>query len=315
MLTSATHVAGYLALLMGGITWGTTGLFVRALAARGWHPLDIAVARTTCSLILLIAGVALTRPRLLGVRRSDLRYFLLSGFSGPGTSQPMFILTVAGAPLAVAVLLNYTAPLFVALLARLFLREKLSPPRVIALALSIAGLGLVTGVLPDGTLTTCSIKPLALLTGLGSGFFYAVNLLVLRRLSGTYSPATVQIWGPLLGLPLLLLFRLLLAPAVAPALTGATGGAILLMSLGPGLAAFLLVTFGLRRVEAAPASILLTVEPLVAALLGWLVLGEHLTLTQGTGMLVVLAAICLVSLERKAGELPRAGEHSPHVPG
>ncbi|MDI6893873.1 MAG: EamA family transporter [Bacillota bacterium] len=327
MVTSGGHVLGCLALLLGGITWGTTGLFVRALDARGWHPLDIAAVRTTCSLIILSAGVALIRPRLLSVRRSDLRYFLLSGISGPGTSQPMFILAVAGAPLAVAVLLNYTAPLFVALLARLFLKEKLSPPKVIALGLSIVGLGLVTGVLPRGTLTACSVTPLALLTGLGSGFFYAVNLLVLRRLSGTYSPATVQVWGPLLGLPVLLVMRSLLNSLVTPIVgvtsralagtpvTGATAGAILLMSLGPGLVAFLLVTYGLARVEAAPASILLTVEPLVATLLGWLVLGEHLTFAQGAGMAVVLGAICLVSLERKAGELPRAGEQSPHAPG
>jgi drug/metabolite transporter (DMT)-like permease len=315
VLTPARSVAGYLALLLGGVTWGTTGLFVRALTVRGWQPLDIAAARTICSLVILSISLGLVRPRLLSIRRDHLGYFLLLGISGPGTSQPLFILTVAGAPLAVAVLLNYTAPLFVALLARFFLREKLSRRKALALGLSIVGLGLVTGVLPGGKLTGGTVTPLALLTGLGSGFFYAVNLLVLRRLSGAYSPATVQVWGPLLGLPLLLLARFLLAGPLAPALTGAAAGTILLMSLGPGLAAFLLVTFGLARVEAAPASILLTVEPLVATLLGWLVLGEHLTPAQGTGMAAVLAAISLVSLEQKAGEFPRPGEHSPHAPG
>lgn len=251
----------------------------------------------------------------MSIRRDHLGYFLLLGISGPGTSQPLFLLAVAGAPLAVAVLLNYTAPLFVALLARLFLGEKLSPQKALALGLSMVGLGLVTGVLPGGNLAGCSVTPLALLAGLGSGFFYAINLLVLRRLSGIYSPTTVQVWGPLLGLPLLLLVRFLLAGPLTPALTGTAAGTILLMSLGPGLAGFLLVAFGLARVEAAPASILLTVEPLVAALLGWLVLGERLTPGQGAGVAVVLAAICLVSLEQKAGEFAHPGEHSPHAPG
>jgi len=308
-------MSGYLSLLLAGVTWGTTGLFVRALTARGWHPLDIAAARTICSLVILSISLGLMRPGLLSIRRDHLGYFLLLGTSGPGASQPLFILAVAGAPLAVAVLLNYTAPLFVAVLARLFLREELSPRKALALGLSMVGLGLVTGVLPGGNLAGCSVTPLALLSGLGSGFFYAVNLLVLRRLSGAYCPATVQVWGPLLGLPLLLLVRFLLAGPLAPAITWAAAGTIFLMSLGPGLAAFLLVTFGLARVEAAPASVLLTVEPLVATLLGWLVLGEHLTPAQGTGMAAVLAAICLVSLEQKAGEFAHPGEHSPHAPG
>lgn len=307
MLTSS-RFSGYAALLLGGITWGTTGLFVRALSARGWHALDIAVARTSCSLVLLAVGLALARPRLLRVRRPDLPYLFLSGLSGPGTSQPMFIVAVAGAPLAVAVLLNYTAPLFVALLARLLLRERLSPLRVAALFLSVAGLGLVTGVLPDGTLAACSIRPLALACGLGSGLFYAVNLLVLRRLSATCPPATIQVWAPLMGLPFLGLFRVLLGPALAPGLDSAAGATVLLMSLGPGLLAFLLVTFGMGRVEAAPASIVLTIEPLVAGLLGWSVLGETLTPSQLLGMAVVLAAILLVSLEQK-GEVRGAGEH------
>jgi len=309
----SARTSGYVALVVGGITWGTTGLFVRALNTHGWQPLDVAAVRTTCSLVLLAAGVTMLRPRLLSIRRRDFPYFLLSGISGPGTSQPMFILTLVGAPLAVAVLLNYTAPLFVALLARAFLKEKLTGHKVLALGLSVLGLALVTGVLPPGALSAYAVSPLALMTGLGSGFFYAVNLLVLRRLSATYSPATIQIWGPLSGLPLLLAIRsawVRLAPDAAaltgvadvtrvPEVTAGTAGTILLMSAGPGLAAFLLVTYGLCRVEAAPASILLTIEPLVAAFLGWLVLGEHLTLTQAAGMVVVLGAICTVSLEGK----------------
>lgn len=277
---------------------------MRALGNCGWDPLDISLARVCCSLVLLVAGLALARPRLLRFRVADLPYFALLGLSGPGTAYPMFMLTVAAAPLAVAVLLNYTAPLFVAILARLVLREKLSPRKLVALGLSLFGLALVTGVLPGGSLAGCSLSPRALLTGLGSGFFYAVNLLTLRRVSGRYSPATVQVWGPLMGLPFLVFARFMWAqstPALGPALHTAAG-ILLLMSAGPGLVAFLLVTFGLARVEAAPASILLTVEPLVAGLLGWTVLGEELSLTQGVGMLLVLGAICTVSLESGRGK-------------
>lgn len=288
--------------------WGTACLFVRSFDRWGWTALDIAGARTTCSLLMLAAGLALARRQLFRIPRKDLPLFFLAGFAGAGTSQPLFMFTLIGTPAAVAVLLNYTAPLFVVIIARLFLKERITLAKLGSLLLSLAGLVLVTGILPHGETLAAGIRPLALLTGLGSGFFYAVNLLLTRRLSSDYSPFTIQVWGPLCGLPVLLGIWSLWpyigaaagqpaarAVATLPPLHAASIGTCLLMSAGPGLAGFLLVTYGLSYVQAGRASILLTVEPVVATILGYTVLGEQLDLTQLLGMGLVLAGIVTVS--------------------
>jgi len=75
--------------------------------------------------------------------------------------------------------------------------------------------------------------------------------------------------------------------------TPAVWGWVVLLGAGPTFLAYRLYTAGLQWIPASTAAIVATVEPVVAALLGWLVLGEALTGGQGVGALLVLLASVL----------------------
>lgn len=312
---SSGDAARHLALVGSAVLWAAGGLLVRALGASGWSALDIPTARAALALVLLATFVGLFRPAELRVNRSDVKYLLLAGVLGPGLTGPLYVYCVLGAPLGVAVLLGYTAPVYAAILAWPLLGERPDRRKLLALALVTAGLVLVTGLLgpePGGG----PLPAGAVAAGLGTGLTYALYLLFTRRLAASCSPAGMQVWKLAGGLPVLLVIRAFWpASGATPVLSPLTVGMLVAFVVGPYTIGHLLVNWGLARVQAGPASILLTVEPVVAMALGWAVLGERLEPLQLAGMGLVLTAIWLVSARQAAGRTappPPAGAVRPH---
>lgn len=303
---SRGDTARQLALVGGGVLWAAGGLLVRGLGARGWAALDIATARSALALVILAFLVGVLRPGQLRVRPGDLKYLLLAGAMGIGLTGPLFVFCILGAPLGVAVILNYTAPVYAAILAWPLLGEKPDRRKVLALVLLMAGLVLVAGLLAP-VAGGARIRAGAVGAGLASGLTYALHLLLTRRLAPAYAPGGLLLWQLAGGLPVLLVMRALWpAAGGGPVLNGLTVALLLAIVAGPAITGHLLVNWGLARVEAGAASILLTVEPVVAMALGWAILSERPAPPQLAGMGLVLAAVWMVSAGpgRRPGRLP-----------
>lgn len=288
---------GALLVILAAVLWGTLGVVFQLLGDVGATPQAIGFWRAALAAGALALGLAATRPEALRIRRQDLPFFVAYGLVSVAIFFAIYPMAVHLSSVAVAVVLLYTAPAWVALMAAVWLREPLTGRKLVALALCFAGIALVAGVHDPG-----SVNLPGLLAGLASGLTYATLSIFGRAAPEHYEPATLTVWS--LGLGALFMLPLqdlqgLAAPWRAPWL-------VLYAGLVPTAGSFLLYTTGLRRMgDAGRASLLATVEPVVAALLGLLVLREPLTGTQLAGGVLVLVGVAALQFSAPGARPPR----------
>ena len=202
----------------------------------------------------------------------------------------LFFETVKRGSVALAVLTFYTAPIFLAILAPLFLPERLSNVALGALVPGGIGIALVAG--EDGD----AFGWLALACGLGSALTFAVLLVISKRLlHARVPPLTVAFWDCLIGM--VAISPTLLAGSAVPA-DGGEWTAVLVLGVGlTGLSTLAYATL-LRHTTAQAAGILTFLEPVSAVVLAWAFLDESLSAQALLGaVLVLLAGLAVVVLE------------------
>jgi len=215
---------------------------------------------------------------------------LLAGTSA--VSTVMFNYSLTRIPIAVTTVLNYTSPVFVALISLFLFGERLGIRHMAALALSVAGVGLVSGILSVAGAGLLDPLPVAL--AIGSGFLYAGYIVAAGRLFPDRPPLSLQFWAVSLGalfvVPLMYLGN---EPLVLP--PWGVGWIYLLGAcVITGVGGFYLHIAGVRLIRPHRASVLMTAEPVLATLWGYLILGELLTRWQLLGMFLVIGGILCV---------------------
>lgn len=282
-----------LMIVTAGAVWGTIGLFVRNLSAAGLQSMEIAAIRCTVTCVVMFALLAIVNPKLLKVRLRDVWCFLGTGICSIVLFTWCYFTCMTLSSLSVAAVLLYTAPIFVMLMAAVFFRERITRVKVIALICAFAGCVLVSGV--GGNVT-----PIAVITGLGAGFGYALysifGTFALRR----YATLTVIAYTFLIAsIGCVLLCDLGAIGAYVQAAPLPNVAYMILFGVVSCVIPYLLYTKGLEKVEAGKASILASVEPVVATLVGVIVFREALTVSNACGVLLVLTAIVLLNLKFK----------------
>ena len=280
-----------------GILWGLISIFFKLLSAAGLDGFQTVAVRFGFSAILLFVWLAVRSPQLLRIRRpAHLLYFIGTGILSQAFFNFCYYSAIARAGVSVAALLLYTAPAFVIVFSRVRFGEALTGRKLAALALTIAGCACISGALGGAP----AIPRAALLYGLGSGLGYALYSIFGKLALREYAPETVTVYSFVFA-------TLGLLPLTHPAqfLPRLTEAAVLLPGIGVALlctvGAYLLYTAGLTHVEAGQAAILATVEPVVAALLGFLAFHENVTPDKLAGILLILGAIVLASLPGRKG--------------
>lgn len=277
-------------------SWGLVAVIVRDvdLEAQVLAFYRVAFASVT---LLVVAG-ALHKLHVLRLQRDRLRV------AGLGVLLVahwfVFFATIKLSSVAVAVLMVYTAPIVIALLAPLVLPETRSAVALAALVPAAVGLALVA----LGGESGGHVRPLALAAGLAAAFSYALLVIFTKQLSLRAPVLAVTFWyytvGALAAAPLLLL-----APRVLPTERELPS----LIALGVGftaLAGYVYVWL-LRKVTAQAVGILSYIEPVSAALLAWALLNEPLTWqVVAGGALVIAAGLIVVFLEPADAGVPDA---------
>ena len=202
-----------------------------------------------------------------------------------------FFWGIVRVPLAEAIALSFIAPLIALGLAALFLKEEVGARSVLGSVLGLAGVAVILSGRLGGTHTHETLYGIAAI--LLSAVFYACNLVVARHQAQLARPLEIAFWQNLFVLGLLSLAApfLLVAPA-AQHWPGIATAALL------AIASLLLLSWAYARAE---AQILLTVEYTAfiwAALMGWWMFGERLTIAAIAGTLLIVAG-CLLALRRK----------------
>jgi drug/metabolite transporter (DMT)-like permease len=265
-------------------SWGFIAVIVAhvELEARVLVFYRLAIAALTLGLLLALLG----RIRLLRLPRRG-RWVLLVGACLAGHWY-LFFETIKLSSVAVALVTVYTAPLFLALSAPLFLPESRSRVALAALAPGAAGIALIALAGESGA----HVRPLALATGLGAGVTYAGLVVATKHLTTKLPVPAITFWSYTSA-----------AAALAPFLAGArvapggdeAGYLVLLGAVFTALSGLAYVWL-LGKVTAQAIGILAYLEPVSAALLAWALLDQALgwevivggTLVVAAGVLVVL---------------------------
>jgi drug/metabolite transporter (DMT)-like permease len=296
---------GYLYAIAGALLFGANGSLTKLIVGAGLTPMQLTQFRTlgTC----LIAGAVLLvtdraafrlRPRQIGI-------MAVLGVLGVAILQASYAGALGLLPVGIALLLEYTAVLMVALVAFFVFREKVKARIWVAIGCVLVGLAIVAQIWasdlnPVGVL-------LALLAALSLTFYFVVG----ERQVGATSPLAVAFWTMLFATA----FWALLSGwwELKPALFATpveVGG--VLGSFAPPLIVPLLVTivFGsflpfllsfsaLKHLSATAAGIVASSEVLFAFVVAWIWLGEGLDPLQIVGAAVVLVGIVLAQTARQ----------------
>ena len=273
-----------LLVLCAAFLWGLLGIFGKYALTQGLSPLEIAFWRAALGGGLYLLHAHVTRAAF--PRGRDAVVTALFGLSGVSVFYASYQLAVRSGGASLAAVLLYTAPAFVALMGWLLLRERLGLRELSAVALTLGGVALISlgggqGLHPSAA---------ALAWGLTAGFTYSLYYLYGKLYFSRYS--SVALYG--LALPVGAAGLVPLTHFVHK--SPAAWGLLALIAVFSTYLAYLAYSAGLRGLPATRASVIASLEPVVASLLAALLFGEHLSALALLGAGLVLGAALLLSV-------------------
>jgi DME family drug/metabolite transporter len=284
---------GLLFILGAALLWGTVGVTTRALyELSDTNALSIGFFRLAIATpaLLLACWCALGR-RAFRFAPRDLAIMICIG-AAMAFYQVCYFAAIARVGVAVAVLITLcTAPVLIAILAAVFLRERLTLTTLLALICALAGTTMLVWVAPSQA-GLQSETLIGVLLALASALGYAIIALCSRALAGRYHPLQPITVGFAAGALLLLPFALWVGMV---AVYSPLGWLLLLhMGLLPTALAYVLFLAGMRHTSATVASVVTLIEPLTSTGLAWLFFGERLGPLGLLGAALLLGAIGLL---------------------
>jgi DME family drug/metabolite transporter len=283
------HPLALPAIAAAATLWAAAGAVASELFDHGLRPLELVAARaalTAAGLALLPAGYR--RP--LRPRPGDV---LLLGVA-LALVTATYYLAIARLPVAIAIVLQYTGPTLVVAWTSVRARRAPSPAIASTLAGATLGVALIAG-LPLAGLG--GLDPVGVLFGLGAALLFATYTLASDRLRTTHAPFALSLRGFTIAA---VLWLPVLASAGARARIGApeARAGILFVALGGTLVPFALYIWAIGHVRAQRAVIAATLEPVLAAGVAWVWLGQELTPTQIAGGLLVIGSVAALGILR-----------------
>lgn len=289
------------------VLFGVNASVSKVVLEAGVEPRQLAALRCTGVALGLLAVLGPTAGARLRVPRQSLPQLAALGVVGAALIQWFYFLAIDRLPVGIAILVEFTGPVLVAVWARVVLREEVRPLVWAALGLSLAGLALVAQVWQDTRLDRL---------GLGAAFAGAVCLatflLLGRHTGGSHDPLAVNFWM----FAFASLFWLVVEPpwgidraplTASTSLQGALDGVDVPVWLAIGwvvalgtLAPYALDLAALRHLPAATVGVVGMLEPVVATGVAWAWLGQSLTAAQVLGGAVVLVGVGLAQAARRA---------------
>jgi drug/metabolite transporter (DMT)-like permease len=298
-------VLGYVMVMAAATLWAVNGAVSKVILTSGLSSLRLAEVRSAGAFVLLALGLAIARPSTLRLRARELPLLILFGAGGLALVQLFYFLAIHRLAIGIALLIEYLAPVLVALYARFVMHQEVRRRIWVAIALAVTGLALVVEIWSGLSLDAAGVG--AALAGAAT---YALYLLLAERGVGGRDPISLVCFG--------FFFAALAWSIVQPWWSFPHGIVAHDISLHGRLSDWHLpvwslmawmivlgtiVPFGLlvaalRHIPATRAAIVAMLEPVVATVVAYAWLDESLTDVQIAGGLVVLAAILLAQSAR-----------------
>ena len=304
------RAVGYTFALAAGATWGTTGPLSTALYAEGALLTQVGFWRVALATLGFAIYALLIKRDIFQIDRAGLLLIILAGGALVALFEVAFQFAIAGVGVAGAVALLYTAPVIVAVLGRLILKEALTPLRMLLAILVMLGVWLTVNGSAEAAAGHAATSHTTRLAGILGGLLAAVSYTgttLLARYAVPRYGATRVLFYELLGgtLILALLVPFLSGPIVPPA-TAAGWAYIAALGVGSVLAANFFFFAAVKRIDAAPTAVAASVEPLVGALLALLLFRQQLLWFGWLGLALVVAGVGGGYKEETAPQLQEA---------
>jgi drug/metabolite transporter (DMT)-like permease len=298
---------GYLLYLAAALLFALNGAVAKTLLLGGMEAARLSQLRATLAFLLLLVFVGLTNRAALRLRRAEIPLLLVYGILGIALTQGLYFASIERLPIGVALLIEFTAPLMIAIWFRVGFGHPTRPLVWAALIVALVGLGIVAQVWDGMTLDPLGVA-LAVGAAVALAVYYITADMQLAR-PEPRDPVSLTMWGmgaaalfwaivspwwtfPFDGLAGSLQPFGVAGPAVPAA--GLAGWMVVLGTVVP----FSLVVLSMQHLRASQASVVGMTEPIFATAIAWVMLGEAFTPAQMAGAAVVLGAVLVAELNR-----------------
>lgn len=282
--------------VIAGTLWGIIGVFVRNLQSMGLSSMHIVCIRMVLSAVMFSVFILIFDRKLFRIKLKDMWCFLGTGVLSVATFSFCYFKAIELSSLSQASILLYTAPIFVMLFSMIFFKEKLNFLKILSIILAFLGCVFVTGVSSNGTFDFVAVT-----YGLLSGVCYALYSIFSRfALNRNYSPLTITLYtfifsgvASLFVIDIKPVYKLITS-------SGYDFWYCLLFALLSSVLPYLTYTLSLKHIKSSTASIIATIEPVVATVTGVFVFSESIAFPMGyIGIAFVVFSIVLINMEKK----------------
>lgn len=299
---------GYVLYLLAATLFALNGTISKSILLTGIDAARLSQLRVTAAFLILLVVVAITRPRRLRIARGEIWTLLAYGILGVAMTQYLYFVAIELLPVGVALLIEFTAPLMVALWFHFGLRHH--TPRIVWLGLfvALAGLAMVAQVWQGFTL-----NPLGVAAAFGAAASLALYFLIgdsVVRRPEPRDPVSLTMYG----FGAAALFWAIAQPWWSFPWEQLSGDGYPLGEDSAGVPIWALCTYmvvlgtvvpfwlivvSLQHIRASQASVIGMTEPLLASFIAWIALGEVLTPIQLVGAVTVLVGVYLAERYRE----------------
>lgn len=283
----------YLYVFISGALWGTIGLFVKLMQSYGSSSSYTSFVRMLLGcLLLIVITIVKDGVKAFKVSKNTLISCMLLGIFSQGIYNLAYSSAVNTVGMALASVLLYTAPIFTAIISKMFFKEEFTKKKYIGLLLNIVGCALtVTGGNFDGL----SFAVIGLFYGIAAGFLYALTPVFGRIAAEDGTPFSISTYNFIFATIFLAFFR----PWTT--VSNPWNGKLLLAGLGfaiiPTAISYLFYYRAMQEIkETSKVPVIASVETVIATLIGVIVFHETLKVGNVVGILFVLGSIAIMNL-------------------
>lgn len=287
--------SGYFCVIFAAVLWAISGVAGKSLFHHGVEPLQLIQLRTTLSAASLFLFLLFFKPALLRISWRDFLYFAVLGMAGMGMVQSGYLYSISKIHVAVAILLEYLAPVFIALYYIFVAPDKLTRVTLVAIGVSATGCYLAVGAY---NLDILAMNWKGIVSGVVSGIAYAFYGIFSEKGMRKYDPWTVVFYA--------LVFAALFWNAVVFSLgpvnlshTAVDWFWIVYIAVLGTVVPYGLYSVGISLVRSTRACITATLEPISAAFIAFFFLGESLGPLQILGGVLVMTSVTLLQIGRE----------------
>lgn len=283
--------SGALLIILAGACWGSISIFINYLADAGLGTMQISFLRQMLASIVFCIALFFRDRSKFKIHMHDLPILIAVGIACGVMFNFFYFYTIINSRASIAVVLLYTSPIFVMIMSRLFFKERFTQWKIEALVLTVTGCVLVTGIIGEGY----TPPVIAIITGVLTGFSYALNNILTSAAVKKNDPETVTMYTLLFSFVFLIPFS---GGRELVNICAANPNVLLvafLMCLVTAVAAQYFFSMGLQRIESGKASIYAASEPIVGTLVGIIIFHEESNFLKILGIVMVIAAIFLIA--------------------